>query len=254
MAKAVRDAVEDEKHLLVQAGTGTGKSLAYLVPAIAHAMATGKPVVVATATLALQAQIIDRDLPRISAALRPLVGREPTFALVKGRSNYLCQHKLVGGFPDEDADTLMSVGTVDAERSKMGTEITRLREWAEVTESGDRDELVPGVSNRAWRQVSVSAKECLGSKCPLAAECYVEVTRAAARDVDVIVTNHAFMAIDAFEGRQMLPEHDLLVIDEAHELTDRVTSTITDEMTAGTVSIAARRDRKSTRLNSSHPV
>lgn len=244
MAKAVRDAVEDEQHLLVQAGTGTGKSLAYLVPAIAHGMATGKPVVVATATLALQAQIIDRDLPRISTALRSLVGREPTFALVKGRSNYLCQHKLVGGFPDEDADTLMSVGAVDAERSKMGAEITRLRDWAEVTESGDRDELVPGVSNRAWRQVSVSAKECLGTKCPLAAECYVEVTRAAAHDVDVIVTNHAFMAIDAFEGRHMLPDHDLLIIDEAHELTDRVTSTITDEMTAGTVSIAARRASK----------
>ncbi len=244
MAKAVRDAVEDEKHLLVQAGTGTGKSLAYLVPAIAHAMATGKPVVVATATLALQAQIIDRDLPRISAALRPLVGREPTFALVKGRSNYLCKHKLVGGFPDEDADSLMSVGAVDEQRSKMGAEITRLRDWSEVTESGDRDELVPGVSSRAWRQVSVSAKECLGSKCPLATECYVEVTRAAAHDVDVIVTNHAFMAIDAFEGRHMLPEHDLLIIDEAHELTDRVTSTITDEMTAGTVGASARRASK----------
>ncbi len=244
MAKAVRDAVEDEKHLLVQAGTGTGKSLAYLVPAIAHAMATGKPVVVATATLALQAQIIDRDLPRISAALCPLVGREPTFALVKGRSNYLCKHKLVGGFPDEDADSLMSVGAVDEQRSKMGAEITRLRDWSEVTESGDRDELVPGVSNRAWRHVSVSAKECLGSKCPLAAECYVEVTRTAAHDVDVIVTNHAFMAIDAFEGRHMLPEHDLLIIDEAHELTDRVTSTITDEMTAGTVGASARRASK----------
>lgn len=244
MAKAVRDAVEDEQHLLVQAGTGTGKSLAYLVPAIAHAMATGKPVVVATATLALQAQIIDRDLPRISAALRPLVGREPTFALVKGRSNYLCKHKLVGGFPDEDADSLMSVGAVDEQRSTMGAEITRLRDWSEVTESGDRDELVPGVSNRAWRQVSVSAKECLGSKCPLATECYVEVTRAAAHDVDVIVTNHAFMAIDAFEGRHMLPEHDLLIIDEAHELTDRVTSTITDEMTAGTVGASARRASK----------
>jgi len=244
MAKAVRDAVEDETHLLVQAGTGTGKSLAYLVPAIAHAMATGKPVVVATATLALQAQIIDRDLPRISAALRPLVGREPTFALVKGRSNYLCKHKLVGGFPDEDADSLMSVGAVDEQRSKMGAEITRLRDWSEVTESGDRDELIPGVSNRAWRQVSVSAKECLGSKCPLATECYVEVTRAAAHDVDVIVTNHAFMAIDAFEGRRMLPEHDLLIIDEGHELTDRVTSTITDEMTAGTVGSSARRASK----------
>ncbi len=244
MAHAVRDAVEDERHLLVQAGTGTGKSLAYLVPAIAHAMATGKPVVVATATLALQAQIIDRDLPRIAGALRSLAGREPTFAVVKGRSNYLCQHKLVGGFPDDDADTLMSVGTVDAERSKMGAEITRLREWADISESGDRDELVPGVSNRAWRQVSVSARECLGQKCPVVTQCFVELTRAAAHEVDVIVTNHAFMAIDALEGRHLLPEHDLLIIDEAHELTDRVTSTITDEMTATSVAVAARRASK----------
>ncbi|UJH71389.1 DEAD/DEAH box helicase [Ornithinimicrobium sp. INDO-MA30-4] len=106
MAKAVQDAIEHDEHLLVQAGTGTGKSLAYLVPAIAHAMATGKPVVIATATLALQAQIIDRDLPRIAEALRPLMGRLPTFALVKGRSNYLCKHKMTGGFPDEDEDTL----------------------------------------------------------------------------------------------------------------------------------------------------
>ncbi|MGB5952683.1 MAG: ATP-dependent DNA helicase, partial [Ornithinimicrobium sp.] len=244
MAHAVRDAVEDERHLLVQAGTGTGKSLAYLVPAIAHAAATGKPVIVATATLALQAQIIDRDLPRICAALRPLIGREPTFALIKGRSNYLCKHKVVGGFPDDDADSLISVGSVDAEKSRMGSEITRLREWGEVTQSGDRDELVPGVSNKAWRQVSVSARECLGQKCPLVSECHVELARATARDVDVIVTNHAFMAIDAFEGRHMLPDHDVLIIDEAHELTDRVTSTITAEMTSGTVTAAARRAAK----------
>ncbi|MCE0485305.1 ATP-dependent DNA helicase [Ornithinimicrobium sediminis] len=241
MAEAVRDAVQHEEHLLVQAGTGTGKSLAYLVPAVAHAMATGKPVVVATATLALQAQIIDRDLPRIADALRGPMGRRPTFALVKGRANYLCKHKLVGGFPDEDEDSLLSVGAVDADRSRLGGEILRLREWSEVTESGDRDELVPGVSNRAWRQVSVSARECLGSRCPLAGECFVEQTREAAREVDVIVTNHAFMAIDSFEGRQMLPDHDLLVIDEAHELTDRVTSTVTDELTATTVTAAGKR-------------
>ncbi|MDQ3382650.1 MAG: DEAD/DEAH box helicase, partial [Actinomycetota bacterium] len=115
MAGAVRDAVEHEEHLLVQAGTGTGKSLAYLVPAIAHAFATGKPAVVATATLALQAQVVDRDLPRIADALAPLLGRRPTFALVKGRANYLCQHKLVGGFPAEEEDSLLSVGQVDRE-------------------------------------------------------------------------------------------------------------------------------------------
>ncbi|USQ78680.1 ATP-dependent DNA helicase [Ornithinimicrobium faecis] len=241
MAHAVRDAVEREEHLLVQAGTGTGKSLAYLVPAIAHGMATGKPVVVATATLALQAQIIDRDLPRIAEALQSVVGRRPTFALVKGRANYLCQHKLGGGFPDEDEDTLMSVGQVDKERSRLGEEVLRLREWSELTESGDRDELVPGVSNRAWRQVSVSARECLGQSCPQVGECFVELSRAAAHQVDVIVTNHSFMAIDAFEGRQMLPDHDLLIIDEGHELVDRVTSTITDELTSGTIAAAAKR-------------
>lgn len=245
MAQAVERAVEREEHLLVQAGTGTGKSLAYLVPAIAHAVRTGKPTVVATATLALQAQIVDRDLPRIADALAPLLGRRPTFALVKGRSNYLCEHKLVGGFPDEEDDALLSVGSVDRERGRLGEEVVRLREWAELTESGDRDELVPGVSNRAWRQVSVTAQECLGAtRCPVAAECYVERSRAAAAEVDVVVTNHSFMAIDAFEGRRMLPEHDLLVVDEAHELTDRITSTVTDELTSSAVSVAARRAGK----------
>ena len=239
MARAVADAVDHKRHLLVQAGTGTGKSLGYLVPAVRHAMDTGRPAVVATATLALQAQIIDRDLPRLATALTPLLGRRPTFAMVKGRRNYLCLHKLEGGFPDDDV--LISVGEVDQASSRLGQEVVRLRTWAEITESGDRDELVPGVSERAWRQVSVSAHECLGTKCPMASECFVERSRTAAKDVDVVVTNHSFMAIDSFEGRQMLPEHDLLIVDEAHELVDRVTSTITDELTSGLVVAAARR-------------
>ena len=241
MAHAVADAVESGEHLLVQAGTGTGKSLAYLVPAVQHAMDTGRTAVVATATLALQAQIVDRDMPRLAEALAPVLGRSPTYALVKGRRNYVCRHKLEGGFPDDDADTLMSVGDVDRAASRLGQEVVRLREWAGVTESGDRDELVPGVTERAWRQVSVSAEECLGSRCPMVAECFVERSREAARDVDVVVTNHSFMAIDAFEGRQMLPEHDVLVIDEGHELVDRVTSTITDEVSAGSVRAASKR-------------
>jgi len=123
----------------------------------------------------------------------------------------------------------------------MGAEIVRLREWADETPSGDRDELVPGVSERAWRQVSVSAHECLGQKCPMVTECFVEQARSAAKDVDVVVTNHSFMAIDSFEGRQMLPEHDLLIVDEGHELVDRVTSTITDELTAPMIAAAAKR-------------
>src|SRR6476619_1212402 len=206
-----------------------------------HAQKSGHPAIVATATLALQAQIVDRDMPRLAESLEPLLGRRPTYALVKGRRNYLCQHKLVGGFPEDEDDGLLSVGQVDANRSRLGAEVVRLREWAEVTRSGDRDELVPGVSERAWRQVSVSAHECLGSKCPMVTECFVEQAREAAREVDVVVTNHSFMAIDSFEGRQMLPEHDVLIVDEGHELVDRVTSTITDEVTPGMVRAAAKR-------------
>jgi ATP-dependent DNA helicase DinG len=203
-------------------------------------MKAGRPAVVATATLALQAQIVDRDMPRLADALAPLLGRRPTYALVKGRRNYLCAHKLEGGFPDDESG-LFEVGQVDQQAGRLGAEVVRLREWAETTESGDRDELVPGVSERAWRQVSVSAHECLGGKCPMVTECFVERSREAAKEVDVVVTNHSFMAIDSFEGRQMLPEHKVLVVDEAHELVDRVTSTVTDEITGSMVMSAAKR-------------
>ena len=243
MAQAVARAIDTEEHLLVQAGTGTGKSLAYLVPAVEHAQRTGRPAVVATATLALQAQIVDRDMPRLADSLTGHLKRRPTYAIVKGRRNYVCKHKIDGGFPDED-EGMFDVGEVDAAAGRLGKEVVRVREWAEETESGDRDELVPGVSEKAWRQVSVSAQECLGSKCPMVAECFVERSREAAKDVDVIVTNHSFMAIDAFEGRPMLPDHDVLVIDEAHELVDRVTSTVTDELTPGGIRAAAKRSRK----------
>jgi ATP-dependent DNA helicase DinG len=241
MVHAVADAIAKCEHLLVQAGTGTGKSLAYLIPAVVHAFDTGRPSVVATATLTLQAQIVDSDMPRLAKAIAPILGRQPTYALVKGRRNYLCRHKLSGGFPADDEGSLLSVGAVDSNASWLGAEVVRLRSWSETTQSGDRDELLPGVSERAWRQVSVAAHECLGQKCPMVNECFVEQARSGAKDVDVVVTNHAFMAIDSFEGRQMLPEHDLLIVDEGHDLVDRVTSTITDELTVPMVAGAAKR-------------
>ena len=244
MAQAVADAVDAGEHLLVQAGTGTGKSLAYLVPAVAHAVGTGR-------SRPSSRPRPSRSRPRSSTATcpgspmrsTPLLGRRPTYALVKGRRNYVCLHKLEGGFPDDDADTLISVGEVDAPPSRLGAEVVRLREWAEATESGDRDELVPGVSERAWRQVSVSADECLGSGARWSPSASSSAPARPPRDVDVVVTNHSFMAIDAFEGRQMLPEHDLLVVDEAHELVDRVTATITDELTPGPVRAAGQARR-----------
>ena len=168
MAKAVEAAIEADEHLLVQAGTGTGKSLAYLVPAVAHAVATGKPAVVATATLALQAQIVDRDMPRLAEALAPLLGRRPTYELVKGRRNYLCQHKLDGGFPD-DEEGLFSVGQGAGRRRRRPASAPRSSGCASGPtrpSSGDRDELVPGVSERAWRQVSVSRARVPGRQVP----------------------------------------------------------------------------------------
>jgi ATP-dependent DNA helicase DinG len=243
MAQAVAAAASSGEHLLVQAGTGTGKSLAYLVPALHHSRKSGKPAVIATATLALQAQILERDLPRVTQALAEQHGRS-TYGVIKGRRNYLCQHKLVGGFPEDEPQGLFEVGPSEpAEQmpSHVGQQVVRLREWAEETDTGDRDDLVPGVSEQAWRQVSVAANECLGGTCPVFAECFVERARAQAREADIIVTNHAILAIDAFEGRQLLPEHDLVIIDEGHELVDRVTSTVAAELTAAMVDRAARR-------------
>lgn len=251
MARAVAAAMDGGDHLLVQAGTGTGKSLAYLVPAVAHALAHARPVVVSTATLALQAQVVERDLPRLATALEPLLGRPITWQVVKGRGNYVCRHKLDGGYPAED-ETLFSLDggaagaspATAAPSSRLGRQVARLREWAESTRTGDRDELVPGVGEQAWRQVSVSARECLGAAaCPQAMACFCDGARHRARDVDIVVTNHAMVAIDAFEGRGLLPDHDVLVLDEAHELVDRVTSVVTKELSVSGIETAARRAR-----------
>ncbi len=238
MVQAVRSALSSGEHLAVQAGTGTGKSLAYLVPAIHHAVAKDTTVVVSTATIALQRQLVDRDLPRLAKALKPLLGRAPTFAILKGRRNYLCLNKLHGPDEVDPADELFDPFAVSA----MGRAVKRLHEWADTTEKGDRDELVPGVTEAVWRQVSVTARECLGAaKCPVGDDCFAEKARAEAGKADIVVTNHALLAIDALEGRPVLPEHDAVVIDEAHELVDRVTGVATAELTAGMVTGAARR-------------
>jgi len=124
MAESVQQSIASGEHLEVQAGTGTGKSLAYLVPAAAHAMASGASVVVATATIALQRQLIDRDLPRLAAALEPLLGRPPTFAILKGRGNYVCKYRLHGGAPEDPGDTLFE----PAAASAVGKQVQRLHE------------------------------------------------------------------------------------------------------------------------------
>ncbi|MBB5122199.1 ATP-dependent helicase [Streptomyces eurocidicus] len=241
MAEAVAEAVDGGDHLLVQAGTGTGKSLGYLVPALAH----GERVVVATATLALQRQLVERDLPRTVDALQPLLRRRPQYAMLKGRSNYLCLHRLHEGVPQEEEEGLFDPFEAAAPTSKLGKDLLRLRDWSDETETGDRDDLTPGVSDRAWSQVSVTSRECLGaSKCAYGAECFAEAARERAKLADVVVTNHALLAIDAIEGAPVLPSHEVLIVDEAHELVSRVTGVATGELTPGQVNRAVRRAAK----------
>ncbi|MEU3015707.1 ATP-dependent DNA helicase [Nocardia asteroides] len=243
MATAVDHAIDTKEHLAVQAGTGTGKSLAYLVPSLRHAVRTGRTVVVSTATIALQRQLVDRDLPRLAEALAKPLGRVPQFAILKGRNNYLCLNKINSVIPE---DTGGEAELFDAFAiSKLGREVQRLNEWASDTETGDRDEIAPGVSDRAWRQVSVSSRECLGkTRCQFGQDCFAEKARAESAQSDVVVTNHALLAIDAISGIQVLPEHDVVVIDEAHELVDRVTGVATAELAATAISAAARRCTK----------
>ncbi|MGE2716671.1 ATP-dependent DNA helicase [Mycolicibacterium litorale] len=244
MARAVARAFDTGQHLAVQAGTGTGKSLAYLVPAIAHAVAAEQPVVVSTATIALQRQLVDRDLPRLADALTGELPRRPRFALLKGRGNYLCLNKIHNGTAgttepgDRPQEELFDAVAATA----LGRDVQRLTKWASDTETGDRDELRPGVPDRSWRQVSVSARECIGvTRCPYGTDCFAEKARGKAADVDVVVTNHALLAIDAMSDAAVLPEHSAVVIDEAHELADRVTSVATGELSATSLGAAHRR-------------
>ena len=242
MAEAVAHAFATGEHLAVQAGTGTGKSLAYLVPAISRALTEETPVVVSTATIALQRQLVDRDLPRLVDAIADELPRRPRFALLKGRRNYLCLNKVHNGATDEAADVPQEELFSPVAASALGRDVARLTTWASETETGDRDELSPGVPERSWSQVSVSARECLGvARCQFGTDCFTEKARAEAGRADVVVTNHALLAIDAIAEASVLPEHHLLVIDEAHELVDRVTSAATAELTPATLGVATRR-------------
>jgi ATP-dependent DNA helicase DinG len=245
MATAVADAFDKGEHLLVQAGTGTGKSLGYLVPAVLR----GERVVVSTATLALQAQLAERDLPTLAEAVRPVLGKPLTFAVQKGRANYVCLHRLAEGVPDEQEALIDVLPT-----SPLGREVTRAREWARTTATGDRDELVPGISDRAWGQLAVSARECLGAeRCPFGSECFAELARERAAAADIVVTNHALLAIDAMHGRSVLPPHDLVVVDEAHDLAARVTSAAAVELSVGMLERVLRRVRPHVEAGAAEP-
>lgn len=234
MAEAVANALSDRHHLLVQAGTGTGKSLAYLVPALVH----GKKVLVATATLALQRQLVERDLPKIQPALEKELGRDLTFAVYKGVGNYLCLQKMNSTTDDPEQEALLEIGVLEKDAKK-------LRAWAEKPGvSGDRDD-APEVDRRVWYANSVSGRECIGKDdCAFGSKCFSANAKAKAQTADVVVTNHTLLAIEIVDSHPILPERDAIILDEAHEFMDRTTQAVTEELTAGRIERAAAMAKK----------
>jgi ATP-dependent DNA helicase DinG len=234
MAEAVANALSNRHHLLVQAGTGTGKSLAYLVPALVH----GKKVLVATATLALQRQLVERDLPKIQGALEKELGRKLTFAVYKGVGNYLCLQKMNSAESDPDGEVLLEIGTLEKDAK-------RLRAWAEKPGiSGDRDD-APDVDRRVWYANSVSGRECIGKDdCAYGSQCFAVNAKAKAQTADVVVTNHTLLAIEIVDSHAILPERDAVILDEAHEFMDRTTQAVTEELTVARVERAAKMAKK----------
>jgi len=230
MAEAVANALSDRHHLLVQAGTGTGKSLAYLVPALVH----GRKVLVATATLALQRQLVERDLPKIQPALEKVLKRDLTFAVYKGVGNYLCLQKMNGAERDPDGEVLMEIGALEKDQK-------RLKAWAQTPGvSGDRDD-APDVDRRVWYANSVSGRECIGKDdCAFGSQCFAVAAKAKAQTADVVVTNHTLLAIEIVDSHPILPERDAVILDEAHEFMDRTTQAVTEELTAARVERAAK--------------
>lgn len=234
MAEAVANALTDGHHLMVQAGTGTGKSLAYLIPPLVH----GKKTLVATATLALQRQLVERDLPAVVPALEKVLGREITFAIYKGVGNYICLQKMNSEEPDPDGEIMLGISSLEKDAK-------RLHEWARKPGvSGDRDD-APDVDRRVWAANSVSGRECVGADmCAFGSQCFAANAKAKAQSADVVVTNHTLLAIEIVDSHPILPERDVVILDEAHEFMDRATQAVTEELTSARVLRASAMARK----------
>jgi ATP-dependent DNA helicase DinG len=228
LAAAVAEALETGEHLLAEAGTGTGKSLAYLLPALA----SGKRVVVATATKALQEQLLTKDVPAAAAAL----GRDVRVAVLKGRQNYLCRKSLGG------VDQLGGLFRTQEDAAAY----ERLREWVETTATGDRAELPFDPSATLWAELSVGADRCAGRRCPLVGSCYAEAARERAAGAELVIANHALYFADLAlrehteGGGGILPDHDAVVFDEAHRLEDAAASWFGGRVSLGRLRQLAR--------------
>ena len=234
MCEAVAAALDEDRHLIVAAGTGTGKSMAYLAPLAV----SGKKAVVATATKALQDQLVGKDLPQLVQAL----GTPLRYAVLKGRSNYLCLQKLADlakAAVSEQGQLIAADSAVEAGRIRE--EIDRLADWAAETPDGDRAGLDFEPSSRAWEAVSVTGRECPGAKnCPSGQTCFAERARSLAEDVDVVVVNTHLYSLHVFSDAEILPPHDVVVFDEAHTVEDIAAGAAGVSITAGRFAAAAR--------------
>ncbi len=242
MAQAVHASIRGRRHLVVEAGTGTGKSLGYLVPAIA----AGAKVVVSTATKALQDQLAGKDLP----FLHDHLGIDFSYALLKGRSNYFCKQK-ASEFNRTDGqlglDGMNDDGWASSAKAKerIFDEVTKLLEWSQRSSIGDRAELSFEPTPAAWSAVSVAAGECPGAaKCPIGEACFAEKARAMAATSDVVVVNTHLYGQHVRSGGHILPEHDVVIFDEAHEVEDIIADSLGVEISAGRFSFLVGRLRQ----------
>ncbi|MEM9563194.1 MAG: ATP-dependent DNA helicase [Actinomycetota bacterium] len=231
MAELVAEAVSDREAVLVEAGTGTGKSLAYLVPVVA----SGRRAVVATATIALQSQLVESDVPLVAKAL----DRPVSVALLKGRRNYLCRQRLAELQRSKREEQLQLLGGRNPDNH-----LAEVVAWAAETVDGDREELDPSPPEDVWSAVSVGADECPGAaRCPSGGECFSEQARQRAAAADVIVTNQHYYGLDLASSGALLPEHDVVVFDEAHQLPEVLGATCGTELGGGRIRGVARRVR-----------
>ncbi len=232
MARSVAAAIESDGHVVVQAGTGTGKSLAYLVPAVL----SDRPTIIATATKALQDQLAGKDLPFLAEQLDVSF----SFAMLKGRSNYLCLQRLDELEADDRLDLNLESDDDDKTSGSVdGETLVKLRTFAAETDVGDRAEL-EWVSDQVWRQVSVGRDECPGAgRCPQGDACLAEKARRKAHSADILVVNLHLYAL-AIMVDTILPEHDVVIIDEAHQLEDIVAEAAGRQISPARVQSAAR--------------
>ena len=226
MVYNIAKSINAHRSIVVQAGTGTGKSLGYLVPSIIQ----GKKTVVATATKALQDQLHHSDLPLLQKTL----GQDFTWAVVKGRSNYVCVQR-VAEYKEQPDDLF---ATPSQQKSKK--ELEQLISWSHTTESGDFEELTFSTHENTRKVISVGVDECPGrNKCPSGHKCFAEKARDAANDADVIVVNLHLYGLHLASGGNILPEHEVVIFDEAHQLESVLSDTVGTTISGGRISSAA---------------